>query len=127
MRPTRQWDGSSPVSYTHLLGADLCFFTDHDHIIALESGGMSPQSFRAVEDLRSPAWTYSTDRTGSPLSGGIAFGSTGLEATVTAGATRAAHLALADSSATNRDLRATVADLQVAVTLTCLLYTSRCV
>lgn len=100
------------------LGADLCFFTDHDHIIALESGGMSPQSFRAVEDLRSPAWTYSTDRTGSPLSGGIAFGSTGLEATVTAGATRAAHLALADSSATNRDLRATVADLQVAVTLT---------
>ena len=25
------------------LGADLCFFTDHDHIIALESGGMTPR------------------------------------------------------------------------------------
>ena len=42
------------------LGADLCFFTDHDHIFALESGGISPRSGGPGEGVGSRAWRHST-------------------------------------------------------------------
>ncbi len=121
----RKLNGSAAFASMHgqvdllqSLGADLCFFTDHDHVINLESGGLAPSAYPTVEDFRAPQWTYAADKQGSPLAGRVTLTSAGLDATITTGATRGAQLFLADSSATDRSLRATVADLSVAVTLT---------
>jgi hypothetical protein len=121
----RKLNGSAAFASMHgqvdvlqSLGADLCFFTDHDHIVNLEGGGLTPSAFPTVEDFRTPQWTYAADKQGSPVAGRVNLTAQGLDATITAGATRGAHLLLADSSATDRSLRATVADLSVAVTLT---------
>jgi hypothetical protein len=107
----------SQVAALAAVGADLCFFTDHDHLMWSDKPGLAPAPFPGVEDLRAPHWVYRPETVGAPTGGSIALTSAGLEASVTAGSTGAWRLMFADCKPTQRDYRATMAGLTVSITL----------
>ncbi len=107
----------SQVDALATVGADLCFFTDHDHLLWSDTPGLSPVPFPELEDLRAPHWAYRPETVGSPTGGTIALTSAGLDASVTAGSTGAWRLMFVDCMATQRDYRATMAGLTITLTL----------
>lgn len=107
----------SQVATLAALGADLCFFTDHDFRMAGDNFGMKRTAYPSVEDMTRPHWTYVPDRTASATGGSAAMTTRGLEASVTAGTAQAWRGMFVDSYPTDRDYRTTLAGVTLAFTL----------
>lgn len=107
----------SQVAVLAAVGADLCFFTDHDHLMGFEKPGRNPVRLPGVEDLRAPHWTYRPETDGTPNGGSVALTRSGLEASVTSGASGAWRFMFVDCGPTQRDYRASMAGLFMGITL----------
>lgn len=105
----------SQVATLAALGADLCFFTDHDHRMAGDDGGIGGKRYPSLEDMPSPHWTYVPDQTTGAKGGTTAMTSRGLEASVTAGSEPAWRGMFVDCYPTGRDYRTTMAGMSLAV------------
>jgi hypothetical protein len=107
----------SQVAALAALGADLCFFTDHDHRMGGHHVGMTIKPYPGTEDMTRPHWTYVPDRTASATGGTTAMTTRGLEASVTAGTAPAWRGMFVDCFPTDRDYRTTMAGMSLAFTL----------
>lgn len=107
----------SQVAALAALGADLCFFTDHDHRMGGHYVGMTLKPYPGTEDMTRPHWTYVPDRTASATGGTTAMTARGLEASVTAGSTAAWRGMLVDCFPSDRDYRTTMAGLSLTLTM----------
>lgn len=99
------------------LGFDLCFYTDHDHRIAAENYGMSPQAYPGREDFTARTWTYTAEAIGGPRRKSMAFTPAGLVLSVTAASRTGSSLACAAGKAKEWNYRTTLAGMRLDVLL----------